>query len=127
MPLTPRRTDAALSAGVGLLALAVYLRSLLPGVGYSGDTAKWQFLGGVGGVPHATGYPLYTALDQLWVRVVPFGSLAWRVNLLSAVLGAAAVAGLFVLLRVLEVRRGVAVASALLFAVTRTFWSQAVV
>lgn len=127
MPLTPRRTDAALSAGVGLLALAVYLRSLLPGVGYSGDTAKWQFLGVVGGVPHATGYPLYMALDQLWVRVVPFGSLAWRVNLLSAVLGAAAVAGLFVLLRVLEVRRGVAVASALLFAVSRTFWSQAVV
>jgi hypothetical protein len=122
-----RRADVVAALGAGVVSLAVYLVSLLPGVGYSGDTAKWQFLGVVGGVPHATGYPLYVALDQAWVRVVPFGSVAWRVNLLSAVLGAATVAVLFVLLRLLGLRREVAVATALVFAFSQTFWTQAVV
>jgi len=122
-----RRADLVAAAGAGVVSLAVYLVSLLPGVGYSGDTAKWQFLGVVGGVPHATGYPLYVALDQVWVRVIPFGSIAWRVNLLSAVLGAATVAVLFVVLRQMGLRREVALATALLFALSQTFWTQAVV
>lgn len=113
--------------GVGALALAIYAATLLPGTGYSGDTAKWQMLGVVGGVPHATGYPLYVALDQAWVTLVPFGSAAWRVNLLSAVLGAAAVGVLYLLLRTLDVRRLVAATTALVFAFSGTFWSQAVV
>ncbi|HET8620180.1 MAG TPA: DUF2723 domain-containing protein, partial [Acidimicrobiales bacterium] len=104
MPVRSRRSDALVACGVGALSLALYARSLLPGTGYAGDTAKWQFLGVVGGVPHATGYPLYVALDQAWVAAVPWGSMAWRVNLLSAVLGAAAVGVLYLLLRTLDVR-----------------------
>ena len=127
MPVPPRRIDALVSLGVGALTLAVYLRSLLPGVGYSGDTAKWQFLGVVGGVPHPTGYPLYLAIDQAWVAIVPWGSAAWRVNLLSAVLGAVAVGVVYAVLRIVEVRREVAAATALVFAFSQTFWTQAVV
>lgn len=127
MSPTSRRTDALVAVGVGALALVAYAVTLLPGTGYSGDTAKWQMLGVVGGVPHATGYPLYVALDQAWVTVVPFGSAAWRVNLLSAVLGAAAVGVVYLLLRILAVRPAVAAATALVFAFSGTFWSQAVV
>jgi hypothetical protein len=127
MPVPSRRIDVLVACGVGALTLAVYLRSLLPGIGYAGDTAKWQFLGRVGGVPHPTGYPLYLALDKAWVTLVPWGSLAWRVNLLSAVLGAAAVGVLYALLRILDVRREVAAATALVFAFSQTFWTQAVV
>jgi prepilin signal peptidase PulO-like enzyme (type II secretory pathway) len=120
-------TDRRIALALGAAALAVYVRSLLPGVGYSGDTAKWQFLGEVGGTPHPTGYPLYLLLNRLWVNAVPVGELAWRVNLLSAVLGAATVAVLYLLLRELGVRRAVSAATAATFAVTLTFWSQAVV
>ena len=127
MPPMSRRSDALVALGVGAFALTVYAVTLLPGTGYSGDTAKWQMLGVVGGVPHATGYPLYVGLDQAWVTVVPFGSAAWRVNLLSAVLGAAAVGVLYVLLRIVDVRPVVAAASAVVFAFSGTFWSQAVV
>lgn len=127
MPVQSRRSDALVACGVGALSLALYARSLLPGTGYAGDTAKWQFLGVVGGVPHATGYPLYVALDQAWVAAVPWGSVAWRVNLLSAVLGAAAVGVLYLLLRTLDVRPVVAIATALVFAVSGTYWSQAVI
>jgi transmembrane protein TMEM260 (protein O-mannosyltransferase) len=119
--------DRAVAVALGAGSLAVYVRSLLPGIGYSGDTAKWQFLGEVGGTPHPTGYPLYLILNRAWVHAVPVGELAWRVNLLSAVLGAATVATLFLLLRALGVRRGVAAATAATYAVTVTFWSQAVV
>lgn len=120
-------TDRVVTACLGLVTLVVYVRTLLPGVGYSGDTAKFQMLGAVGGVPHATGYPLYVALDQAFHQLVPVGSSAWRANLLSAVLGAAAIAVLYRLLRILGVRAGVAAATALTFALTTTFWSQAVV
>ncbi|MBW2474999.1 MAG: DUF2723 domain-containing protein, partial [Deltaproteobacteria bacterium] len=43
------------------------------------------------GVPHPPGYPTYTLLGWLFTRL-PFGSIAWRVNLLSSVSTAAAAA-----------------------------------
>jgi hypothetical protein len=126
-PLPGWAPDAAAAAAVGGVALALYARTLLPGIGYSGDTAKWQFLGAVGGTPHPTGYPLYLAIDKAWVSLFRLGSLAWRVNLLSALFGAATVAALVLLLRTLGARRSVAAATAATFAATVTFWSQAVV
>jgi hypothetical protein len=128
--LPPHRrgaADAAVALGLGGAALALYAATLLPGVGYTGDTAKWQYIGHVGGVPHATGYPLYLMLNGLWVDIVPLGSSAWRANLLSAVCGAAAVALLYLLLRALDVRRAVAAATSATFACTYTFWTQSVV
>lgn len=119
--------DRWIASGVGALAFLVFRYTLLPGVGYSGDTAKWQFLGEVGGVPHASGYPLYLLINKAFVSVVPWGSLAWRANLLSAILGAVTVGLLFWLLRLLGVSPGVAAAASLVFAFTRTFWTQAVI
>jgi hypothetical protein len=122
-----RRRDATVAGSIGVGVLGVYLWTLLPGVGYSGDTAKWQFLGKVEGIAHATGYPLYLALNQAWVRTIPGGDLAWKVNLLSAVSGAVAIAVLYLVLRLVDVGRPVAAATAATFALTATFWSQAVV
>jgi dolichyl-phosphate-mannose-protein mannosyltransferase len=41
------------------------------------------------GVAHPPGYPLYTLLAKL-ASLVPFGTVAWRVNLFSALTGGAA-------------------------------------
>lgn len=123
----PRSASAWVAAALAGLALAVYGGSLLPGVGYSGDAAKWQMLAAVGGVPHATGYPLYVALTQAFESLVPFGSAAWTTNLFSALCGAAAVAVVFALQLILRIRRTVAAATSLTFALTPVFWSQAVV
>lgn len=122
-----RQRDRWTTGGIAGLTLAVYVWSLMPGIGFSGDAAKWQMLSAVGGIPHATGYPLYVVLIQAFGWVMPFGSAAWRTNLFSALCAAAAVALLFQLLRALAVRRSVAAATALTFAFTRTFWSQAVI
>jgi hypothetical protein len=43
------------------------------------------------GVAHAPGFPLWTLLGWLWSHLIPAGRMIWRLNLLSAFWGAAAV------------------------------------
>lgn len=112
---------------VAVAAGLLYVRTLLPGLGNSADTARFQFVGAVWGTPHPTGYPLHTVLSHFFFAVVPWGTLAWRANLLSAVFAVGAVVLVFETLRLFGTRPGVAAAAALVFAVTPTFWSQAVV
>ncbi len=116
--------DVLLAASVGALALAVYVRTLYPGLNGIGDTPKFQFLGKILGTPHPPGYPVYVLLAWLFSQL-PLGNLAWRINLLSAVSAACAVALLFSLLRRLECRPLVAAALALAFGFGRVLWSQA--
>jgi hypothetical protein len=112
---------------VAAALLPCYLLTMPPGTGFSGDTAKFQFVGRVLGTPHNTGYPIYTLLDAAIVRVVPFGSVAWRVNLLSALLATAACSLLVPVLVGLGCRRIVAAGVAVTFGLTVTLWSAAVV
>lgn len=123
--LARRLGKALVPAGVGLLALAVYLQTLLPGVGW-GDIARFQYVARVWGIPHRFGYPLYIALSRLF-GYLPVGDLAYRVNLLSAVSAAlAAVMVYFIVMRLAD--DWVAAASAALsFAFSRALWGQAVV
>lgn len=128
-PARPR--SLWVSAWAWLLVLTVvlgvlYAATLLRDVGYGTDTAKFQYLGRVLGTAHQPGYPLFTLLLALVVRIVPLGSDAVRVDVMSAAFGVAACAALFLALLELEVRRVVAFAAALLIGVTQTFWSQAV-
>src|SRR4051794_16344888 len=80
------RSDAWWSAGTGIAALLVYIRTLAPGLTDDVDTAMFQFIGRVLGVAHNPGYPLFVLLTHgfSWV---PIGSLAYRINLFSALLG----------------------------------------
>jgi hypothetical protein len=52
---------------------------------FSVDTTKFDYLGLVLGTAHPPGYPLYTMFNAAFVRIVPWGSVAFRANLLSAV------------------------------------------
>jgi hypothetical protein len=91
------RPLALLGVGALLLAfLALYIRTAAPSV-LSGDSAEFQMAAPLLGVPHPTTYPLYILLGKLATLLVPFGDLAWRVTLVSAICAACAVA-LFCLL-----------------------------
>jgi len=125
--VSPRVRSAALLTGAALLPAVVYLATLLPGVGYAGDTAKFQFVGRVLGTPHATGYPGYILLNHLFTALIPFGSLAWRANLLSAVCAAAACLVTARAARGLGARPAVAAVAGVSLGLTGLFWSQAVV
>ncbi|MFH1679681.1 MAG: DUF2723 domain-containing protein [Candidatus Eisenbacteria bacterium] len=103
-------------------ALLLYLLTLAPSV-QPGDGPELTVAARVLGVPHPSGYPLYTAIGRLFT-LLPFGSVAARMNLFAAVAGAAAV-GLFGawILRVTgSVPASFLTAAAL--ATSRTFWRE---
>ena len=120
------RLDALWAVLVGGAAFAVYLRTLAPGLVADLDTPMFQFVGRVLGVAHNPGYPLYVLLTFPF-SYLPVGSLPYRINLFSALLGALTVSLAFLLARRLGCRRVVAAAATLGMAFGHVFWSQAVV
>jgi hypothetical protein len=80
------------------LALALYVRTGAPSL-LTGDQAEHQMVAAIGGVPHATGYPLFTLLNMAAVRVLPVGDLARRATLMTALWSALATAMAFVVAR----------------------------
>ncbi len=141
-PLPPRPPalqpgDYLIALATGSLAFALYLRTLAPGL-LGGDSGEFQFAAWLGGFVHPTGYPLYLILGYLWSHLVPLHDPAWRMNAFSALWGGVAVGLVYLLaLQTFEVsetskvsrgaRRSLALFAALTFAVTPTFWSQAVI
>ena len=123
---------------IGAVAFMVYFKTLAPGL-LGGDSGEFQFAAWLGGFAHPTGYPLYLLLSYLWTHLLNIGEPAWRMNLFSAVWGGIAI-GLVYLLAVQTIRiaagspglpawmlRLTALFAAMLFGVTPTFWSQAII
>jgi hypothetical protein len=83
-----QRSDFIAAGIVFFVTLVVYIATLAPNVTLedSGEliTGATKF-----GVPHPPGYPLWTMSGFLISHLLPFGGLAWRVNLLSALIGGA--------------------------------------
>ncbi len=104
----------------GFIAFWVFFRSLAPGV-LSYDFAEFQYLPARMGLPHPNGFPLYMLLGWLWSHV-PLGSLAYRMNLLSAVCGAGAVSVFAGLVASITGRPAVALLGAGFLAFVRAFW-----
>lgn len=73
----------------GLISFIVYLLTLAPTV-YWGDSGELITVAYTLGIAHPSGYPTYTLLGHLFTYI-PFGSIAWRVNLMSAVFASLAV------------------------------------
>ena len=97
------------------------------GNAFSVDTTKFEYIGLVLGTPHAPGYPLYTMLNAVFVRVVPFGSVALRANLLSAVFAVLACVVAVRILRELGVPRVLAAGGATALGLLPALWRHAVV
>ena len=114
--------DAAI---VFCFALLVYLLTLSPLI-YIEDSSEFITAAYTLGIPHPTGYPLYVILGKIFT-FLPFGSIAEKVNLLSAVAGAGAVAVLFLLLRRLNISRLVSFVAAFTLAFSVVWWSQSVI
>lgn len=123
-PLT--RRDGIYAALLAGLAFGLYYRTLVT-IPLPGDSGEFQVLVHQLGLAHTTGYSTYLLLGHLFTRLVPWGEVAFRVNLFSAVMGAATVALLYLAGTVLAGRRWAAAAGALSFAVGFTFWSQAII
>ncbi len=120
-----KRTAGALTA---LTALAFFLLSSCPTI-FVGDSGEVVSAAYSLGVPHPPGYPLFIILGKLFTYI-PAGTIAFRVNMLAAALGALAAFFLFILLKRLNARasgdKGSAIPAlaSLLFAFSLTFWQQ---
>ena len=122
---------------VFLAIFAVYLKTLYPTIGLldSGDMVSSAYNLGI---PHPPGYPFYCLLGKLWLTILPFGNIAFRMNILSGL--AASIACMMVYFIVLKVcpdpvkgrLKGIiacfpAIAAAFMLAFAATFWKQAVI
>lgn len=79
-------------------AFLLYLGCLYPSIAPR-DSADMASAALTLGVAHPPGYPLYSLLGRAWLELFAFGNPAYRLNVLSALAGAAAVAGLYALAR----------------------------
>jgi hypothetical protein len=145
------RLRAGVLIGLFLFPFFVYLDTLAPSITWRHDGADGGDLIAAAytlGIPHPTGYPLYVLLAKLFT-FLPWGDIAYRVNLMSAFFAAATVPFVYLasstLLTptvapdkdpVLSTVEGwsdriaapvASVTAALAFAFSPVFWSQAVI
>ena len=119
------RWSARINAPPALIAFAVYLRTLEPGV--TGlDSAELATGAYTLGIVHPTGYPLYLLLGKLFI-LLPIRSVAYRLNLMSAVFAALTVWLLARLIERITHRRWTAWLGAGALGFSASFWSLAVV
>lgn len=116
--------DWLFAAGIGIASLALYIRTLAPGV-LPGDSGEFQVLAHQLGIAHCPGYPIYLLLAKL-VTFLPVGEIAYRVNMFSAIMASLAVVGVYLAARLLSLNHWASLFGALVLSVSYTLWSQAV-
>jgi hypothetical protein len=121
----PDWIDTWIASSIGICGLAAYVHTLAPDVLYA-DTAEFQALAYTLGMTHSTGYPVYLLLARL-VGFLPIGTLAWRINLFSAICAAITLSFLYLIIRYLTSNRFAAVLAVSAFGISYTFWSQAII
>lgn len=119
---------------VFVISFFVYLITLCPVV-YVGDSGNFSAAAFTLGICHPPGYPLFALTGKIFT-FLPLDNIAYRTNLMSATVAALTAAVFYILsdqylgaLKIIQSSRRaklVSASSALVFAFSRTFWSQAV-
>jgi transmembrane protein TMEM260 (protein O-mannosyltransferase) len=107
------------------VSMATYLATLTPAVG-TRDGYELQAISATLGFAHPTGYPLFPILGRLWLLIFPVGSIAWRINVLCALLAALCVPLVYGTAKRVLGHRSFAALGALSLAFSNTLWTQAV-
>jgi len=132
-------SDYLAGAVAAIISLAVYIFTTAPNVTLL-DSGEFLVAAQHFGVPHPTGYPLWTLLCWLF-QLLPLGNAAWEIALLSAIFAGLAV-GLTAMLLQSTLRwifagsalfhhrllpYAVSIGCSLLLAFSQSMWSQAVI
>jgi hypothetical protein len=122
------RFDWLIAALVTLSSLCLYSATLAPTISSTSfDSPELVTKSGLLEMAHIPGAPVYVGLGHLFTWL-PFGEPATRVNWMSALCAALAVGTLYaVISRHLTGDRLTALGGSALFALSLTFWSQAVI
>jgi hypothetical protein len=121
----PARADW-LHAGVVALAAFVLYAATTPRTVSLEDDSLFVLSSYFLGVEHPPGYPLFTLIGHLFTYL-PFGSVAYRVHLASALFGALTVGAAWLCTRRLVPGSLPAYVAALALALSPVFWSQSII
>ena len=124
-PFRPRRADWLQAAAVTVAIFALYAATASRTVALEDDglfILSSYFLG----IEHPPGYPVFTWFGHLFTYL-PFGSVAYRVHLASAMFGALTCGALWLCARSLIEGRLPAYLAAFALGVSPVFWSQATI
>jgi len=124
-PFRPKQSDWLQAGMVAAALFALYAASAPRSVALEDDglfILSSYFLG----IEHPPGYPLFTLIGHLFTYL-PFGSVAYRVHLVSAVFGALTCGAAWLCARALVGGRLPAYLAALALGVSPVFWSQSII
>ncbi|MGF7118978.1 glycosyltransferase family 117 protein [Methanobacterium oryzae] len=135
------KIDVILPLLIFIFTFIVYIKFLAPSI-ILGDPAEFCIASYTLGIPHPNGYPIYTWIGHIFT-LLPIGSIAYRVNLMSAFFGALTVSLIYFIILKIEMNkesnsslsgsnqnsffniyRLIAVVAAFSLAFSVTFWSQ---
>ncbi|MGQ9709574.1 MAG: protein O-mannosyl-transferase family [Anaerolineae bacterium] len=130
--LSDPQADRLADGAVCVLSFALYLASLSRDI-LPADSGEFQLVAALLGVAHPPGYPLYTLAGHLFIRLVPIGTPALRLNLMSVPMAAVTLLWIARATRLWARRWGASsrlariggLAAALTLGSATTFWSQA--
>jgi hypothetical protein len=109
---------------LGIVAFAVYLSTLAPVV-YLGDSGELTAGAFSLGIPHASGFPIYSLLGKIFC-MIPLGNIGFRMNLMSAVFSAVTVGLVYAIIFKMTSSALSSAVAALYLAFMPLFWSQTV-
>lgn len=104
----------------------VYFFTLAPSVAPQGDSGELVAVAKTLGIAHPTSYPLYIIIAHLFT-LIPFGTVAWRVNLFSAITQTASLVVFFLIVFRLTKNKLIALLSSFVLAFSTTYWQYALV
>jgi hypothetical protein len=119
-PDKTKRRDWLLAGLLFAGSLIVYLQTMRPSFGW-GDSSELTTAAYFLGIGHSPGYPTYMLFGYLFSHL-PFETVAWRMNFMSAFFGALAVGLSYFVFRKIPCGRFGAFLGAATFAFTATLW-----
>ena len=134
------KIDVILPILIFIFTFIIYIKFLAPSV-FQGDPAEYCLASYTLGIPHPNGYPIYTWIGHIFT-FLPVGTVAYRINLMSAFFGALTVPLIYIIVFKLaiwnknhnnsneskqnsffNIYRFIAVIAVFSLASSRTFWS----
>ncbi|MCP4536912.1 MAG: DUF2723 domain-containing protein [Chloroflexi bacterium] len=133
-PSLPHWIEPLADGATFVIALIAYTATVAPDV-LPADAGEFQLAAALLGVAHPPGYPLYTMMGHLFIRLVPWGTPAYRLNLMSGLLAAGTLVLVARATRLWAQRLGASplmviaegLAASLTLGTATTFWAQSTI
>ena len=104
-----------------IITFPIYVHNLSPSV-YGGDSGDYITAALSRGVPHPSGYPLYTALGIIFTALPIQATQVWKMGLISAAFSSVTVILMYLVVYELTKARSLAVITSLTLAFLYPFW-----